>query len=123
MTPADIARLRELLARATPGPWVPKHAKTVFLDGGAEHEIRGPRGVTIARLYNSGDDARQETNTSLIAAAVNSLPDLLALVEAQREALENVHEALRAVHVFPNTRPLASAALAVVRAALGEGGP
>ena len=107
--------LRRLLDAATPGPWDARatddwKCQTAFYvstipGSGMQHDgQRGRRDVA----YVAASDA----NTDLIAAAVNALPALLAVVEAAeewREALWNdddnltqkrkANEALGAMHV------------------------
>lgn len=87
--PVDAAELHELLAKATPGPWM--------LDENciAQEEVGG--WCNIAKCgalvkYGPGRNApgyeQTEANAALIVAAVNALPLFLAALEMQREALE-----------------------------------
>lgn len=79
MSPEDVARLRGLLARATPGPW--READDGWIDADSDMVAYGsdnPRSVAI----NYGADA----NAALIVAAVNALPELLDAAD-ERDAL------------------------------------
>jgi hypothetical protein len=78
-----IARLRELLAKATPGPWLeksnmkrPSHQRIVANDDGL---------TLVADTY--GDPDLPPYDLLLIVEAVNALPALLRLIDAA-EALD-----------------------------------
>ena len=95
-TPETIAELKRLMAEATPRPWY----RTGPLD---EEETGVAGGVRMGLLSEpDGDEAKQtdliddpkESDYDLIAAAVNSLPDLLADLEAAQRRLD--HEAVMA---------------------------
>ncbi|MBE3073140.1 MAG: hypothetical protein IMZ67_09210 [Acidobacteria bacterium] len=68
------ADLRRLLAEATPGPW---------MDAGDIESVT----LTIASNPYPGDMPHDgwDVNAALIVAAVNALPDLLAVVDAARD--------------------------------------
>jgi hypothetical protein len=91
MTAHSLAHLRELLAKATPGPWRSEwndDTDMVYIwAAGHSHETGG----TVADLYN---DSFDQANAALIAAAVNALPGLLARLELA----ERVVAAARAVY-------------------------
>lgn len=74
MTPAPISveRLRELLAKATPGPWR-SHKATVLM------------GAPTAGGFDISNCPRPYENAALIAAAINALPALLHQL-AERDA-------------------------------------
>lgn len=105
-----VARLRELLAKATPGPW---EVDTIENDGAygsgpdAVHGFKSPvmldaEGKALFDAYNSdlievheeydedschAWDEQGRANFALVAAAVNALPDLLATIESLRAEL------------------------------------
>jgi hypothetical protein len=81
--------LRELLAKATPGPWEVSaaicgqhHTETVAI----YHRDRSKGFDFIHEVVESGckcgDDAISEANAALIVAAVNALPALLARLDS-----------------------------------------
>lgn len=84
----EIAELRELLAKATPGPFVADGDITIVSDryGGpcsiaeCQHLVYygsgGPKGADLFR--------EAKANTDLIVAAVNALPSLLTTIDALR---------------------------------------
>ena len=74
---ADIPKLRELLAKATPGPWnsTTDH-KGYMIDDGKGYCVAG-----AGTLNQHGADM------DAIVAAVNALPALLSELEALREAI------------------------------------
>jgi hypothetical protein len=89
--------LRRLLSEATPGPW---QAEFASLHVGGRLEITewfvrldGDDVAIAADIVDPrNDDKPSKANAALIAAAVNALPALLAVVEAaeaHREALWN----------------------------------
>ena len=81
MTAADIARLRGLLAAATPGPWEwDREAGEITGYRGAERWLCGG-------VWN-GDDGEA------MVAAVNSLPSLLDAIEAERARAEKAENEL-----------------------------
>lgn len=67
-----VARLRELMAAATDGPW--KHSPWHIEEG--EPAIRAPEGWIIANLSS-------DANVALIVEAINALPALLDVVEGK----------------------------------------
>jgi len=87
------SRLEELLAAATPLPWVCEGRGSLKMDGSRDYyEIHGPHdGERWAKVCSTCPPAhRNPQNLKLIAAAVNALPDLLAVVEAARRYLSEV---------------------------------
>lgn len=89
-----VAELRGLMERASALPWREEESEhSPFLairapydgdiDGDGRHIVVG--GEEICRFSDNELDIE---NSELIVAAVNSLPALLARIEAQREALE-----------------------------------
>ncbi|WP_020184788.1 hypothetical protein [Methylopila sp. 73B] len=94
--PETIAELRELLAKATPGPW----NNDMHYD-----EIRGDIVPGLERVLCDvvGIPARISANAALIVAAVNALPSLLTEAargvesEAEIAALKAENERLRRV--------------------------
>jgi hypothetical protein len=113
-TEVKVAELRELLAKATPGPWE-------IFDGCSWRRI-GNRDDDCAVLYpyNAKDGhpdlasrgANTHANLKLIVAAVNSLPELLdALDEARlatRSQVADVAAPLKATHDMQHAALLAS---------------
>jgi len=79
-TPASaVARLREMLTNATPGPWV---ATGQCIDQYAEHPD-GTRLLSGGNAYMDDDYSMfTDTDCAIIVAAVNALPALLDVVEA-----------------------------------------
>lgn len=75
-------QLRELLSRATPGRWVVEPSWSERCDGS----------VAIVNREHGGDDwdictvHSTEANAELIVAAINALPQLLALAAAVESA-------------------------------------
>ena len=70
----NATKLRRLLAEATPGPWKQEGVR-----------VSAPNVLSVCMCNASGQDPL--ANSTLIAAAVNALPDLLAERERLREAL------------------------------------
>ena len=112
MTDDEIARLRELLAKATPGPWVysdmmPNTYGPAFVDG-PDTQCLAICGDGVRRSETHGfclkmHDGESEANAALIVALRNNADALLAeraalkgQVEAMREALEIVTDMLEA---------------------------
>lgn len=76
MNAEDVVRLRELLAKATPGPWaLHKHSPTTVLASDGYSATN-----TGSNLFDA--NARNQANAALMVGAVNALPALLALAEA-----------------------------------------
>jgi len=78
-------RLRELLAKATPGPWA--------VDGPPHNQIvwSGPDDRVCFMTHSDGADVeRDKATAALIVEAVNALPDLLATIESLRAELAEV---------------------------------
>lgn len=73
----DLNRLRELLDKATPGPW------NGYDDSGStgRQEIVAS-GVTVARCYVGNPNGRNDAQ--LIVALRNCAPEMLAVVDAAR---------------------------------------
>jgi hypothetical protein len=86
---AELARLVELEAKATPGPWTVRFSINVECADGFS-----PMGVQSTHFDGT---ARAEANAEFIAAARNALPRLLALLAA-RPTTES-HEAQEAATV------------------------
>lgn len=83
--PSDVARLRELEARATPGPWLVGLEDWWGVTGwvvGREAKEPGMVGTVVA---TSG--AGHAPDADLIAAMRNALPGLLDAIEALRLVL------------------------------------
>lgn len=99
VTPGGVvARLRRLLAAATPGPWAEGFTGRVVTEG--SRPVLG-RAVTVVF-----DTQAHQGDLALIAAAVNALPALLDAVEAAAayRAAEREHEAaLKRYHDPDNT--------------------
>ena len=71
-------RIKDLLGRATPGPWSIKWEFNIF--GPGERLTANCGGTSSNR--GDGEYAMNIANTKLVAEAVNALPALLAVVEA-----------------------------------------
>jgi hypothetical protein len=106
----DLRGLRELLEKATPGPWFASDRKTgaakidVFAEDGdsvqtASHVARcggkPPERAMLSELdgiWESSRIAREgQANAALIVAAVNALPGLLNEISRLRIELEASH--------------------------------
>lgn len=94
MTPApytaDVAaRLKELLAKATPGEWEAGQstAGSVWL--------YARRGDDIQRIAYIEITPREQIDAELIAAALNALPSLLSELEALGVEIEGLREGVR----------------------------
>lgn len=77
----DVVRLRELLAKATPGPL---HAEEVDGSWCVAREPSTPNGAGFA----VDGKCWKQADAELIAEAINALPALLALAEAVMDAPE-----------------------------------
>lgn len=85
--PIDIEAVRELCAKATPGPW-----GTVG-HGGVDNWPGGPEGEPddLIEFYPNADDpGNAENNAALIAAARDIVPQLLDKVESQEAEIERL---------------------------------
>lgn len=101
MTKDDLDKLRELLAKATPGPW--EYRPDKYDDWGF---IRGPeversygRAKMVVALSRDGPDEKDhsehrrdgtdpyEANGRLIVAAVNALPSLIGRIDMLEKGL------------------------------------
>jgi hypothetical protein len=81
---ADIEKLRELIAKATPGPWQAMNAyqwDSIIgdIDGPDDGEMHYESVTDITSHHD-----RSRANAALIAAAISALPALLAEVERLR---------------------------------------
>jgi len=77
----DTQKLRELLAKATPGPWALNDDDTISLASGEKTAWR----------------QAHRANCALIVAAVNALPELLNEVERLRAEMDRMREALEKI--------------------------
>jgi len=91
VTAAEIARLRGLLAGATPGPWERDYRE---MPDGSEQLIRSVSDFVLGTVIYDGAPviAIIEPDTRLIVAAVSSLPSLLDAVEAERARAEQAEK-------------------------------
>ena len=80
----DTKRLRELLSKATPGPWEPTNTTTVNCNYACGS---GPW------IISDRNDPQVIADAALIAAAVNALPELLDEVERLRTHVACLEEA------------------------------
>ncbi len=90
MTDIPVARLRELLAKATPGPWEAQEP-SVEEDPGVTivgAPLEGLVGATLLwpTEIDAKDTARAEANAALIVEAINALPTLLDALSQPAEA-------------------------------------
>lgn len=99
ISPEQVARLRELLAKAAPGPWA---VQAYYTNSGTPDEIvRGQIvdsydfGFGIIDEEVSRDPDSLSPNLDLIVAMHSALPALLDQIEAMREALLGVVNAVR----------------------------
>lgn len=91
MPDIDITKLRKLLGKATPGPWIAMDADNHFSRADVEitTQVRFDESCSpIAEIDTdfgvSDMSGEQEANAALIAAAVNALPGLLDECERLR---------------------------------------
>lgn len=82
-----IERLKELMAAATPGPWIV----------GGSYTVRTMRSALdwIARMrdrHHKHDDEEDKANAALIVAMHNAIPDLIELAEAVKLYKEMAYE-------------------------------
>jgi hypothetical protein len=89
----DVQQLRDLLDKATPRPW---ELTARYGDMGDYTGMVNAGAMRVANVY---DD---EANAALIVAAVNSLPALLARLDA----LEEVAEASDMIHAHGPGEPI-----------------
>lgn len=85
--PADdarIAELKALLANATPGPWSFDH------DWHRIPTILGPDKKHVADIDKSRPSVERKANASLVEAARNTLPALLARIEQMQATIERL---------------------------------
>ena len=78
--PLDLERLRELLAKATPGPWR-VHEGTQPWNGSLVADGEDKDGPTVTLILG-------RANNDLIVAIVNAAPTLLRRLEAAELALD-----------------------------------
>lgn len=79
-----VARLQELMAKATPGPWTVCGVRGKAHNIGKKavfHDI-GPDGVSIAAVWYQEKDGLGFIDAHLIVEAINSLPALFAHIDA-----------------------------------------
>jgi hypothetical protein len=91
----DLDKLEALLAKATPGPWTPVWREMCLLihtPGRERHAITVNWGDTPANIPNYGTKEQSTTDARLIAAAINALPDLLAMARRTEAAEAKVKE-------------------------------
>lgn len=84
-------RLRELLVKATKGPWL--ICRSYFNNVETGYHITGPEHGSVfpicRKQYETGESNEQaQANAALIVEAVNSLPALLDALEEVEEYLE-----------------------------------
>lgn len=90
LSPKDVAELRELLAKATPGPWIvgepQSSSRRVFMpDDTVEIRSRAYGGL-VACLYKANFTPEQDAaNANLIATLHNAAPALLDLASQSLE--------------------------------------
>lgn len=93
--PAIIARVKQLDAEATPGPWVGEP------DGGPHRgrvEERSARGIeTVAYTYCGAYDGHGARNAELVAYYRAAAPLLATALEAAMAENERLREALREI--------------------------
>jgi Ser/Thr protein kinase RdoA (MazF antagonist) len=91
----DVMELRELLAKATPGPWAQGPCASADGTRIASYDVHlpvepGDVGVAVLASYWGG-----QANAELTVAAVNALPQLLAALDEaarMRERVERVRD-------------------------------
>ena len=92
MTAAELAELRGVLDKATPGEWAFDESRRMSL----AVVVDGQRIVTHDAEYDVNDDlfidGAAYHNLRLIAAAVNAIPRLLSLAESQGVEVERLQE-------------------------------
>lgn len=84
MTDDLVARLKERMAVATPGPW------QVFGGTVSDFDREYPCSLSMEWVPNAvgeDEDARSDENAYLIVDAVNALPALIARIEALEAAM------------------------------------
>jgi hypothetical protein len=85
-----IARLRHLLSEATPGPWRPEREPPPIRNDYFDRHMRDDSSPiestgTAFAFGTAVGVTSQRQDAQLIAAAVNALPKLLAVVDAARK--------------------------------------
>jgi hypothetical protein len=78
MSPEKIAKLRELLAKATPGPWTFPNLEAEYTSG-FEFYGRDDEKIMGASGHWSTDEPSDD-DARLIVEAINALPELLDAV-------------------------------------------
>ena len=91
VTDAELAHLKELEQKATPGPWEYDGVDILGTDG-ERHIVKIPEGlITIpsgdCKLWSGPLIAEAVTNAKFIAAAREAVPKLIAEVERLRDEL------------------------------------
>jgi hypothetical protein len=81
----DIAKLRELLAAATPGKWT--WDDYAIMAEQSQHDV-----TVLCSPGGCGPVDCDPANAALICAAVNALPELLDEVERLRAALQEIQD-------------------------------
>jgi len=111
--PATIARLRELLAKATPGPWFIGHNPDgrdpmayigeaySYGPPGRVHLVCVPipgKSLDDEALFTAvtGNGPTSEANAALVADAVTALPAILDALDAATTVLARIHAAIGA---------------------------
>ena len=80
----SVARARELLAKATPGPWWLLNEYTEPWEEGDEWHVYGRVGNRIPRVVDNSEDQLTWADAELIAAAPTLLAELADDVESER---------------------------------------
>jgi hypothetical protein len=97
----EIARLRELLAKATPGPWGMYNGYGPCEDGltrcASIGRMEGHRETVMVSPFDSADLAAKHEDFELIASAVNALPALLDRLEAAERRAGELEIVVRSV--------------------------
>lgn len=82
-----VARARELLAKATPGPWWLLNEYAEPWEEGGEWHVYGRVGNRIPRVVDNSEDQLTWADAELIAAAPTLLAELAAEVDRLQAAL------------------------------------
>jgi len=85
----DTQKLRELLEKATPGPW-----DSMTYRNGSPRVGHGPN-CTVADVYWPADGGDAQVNATLIAETRNALPALLDHIDAQAAENKRLHVVVR----------------------------
>jgi hypothetical protein len=129
--PLDLAALRSLVERATPGPWEIDDERSRYgekypngdpIDDNDIHGIHGPGGVAIVKT-DCGVYPPDRPDAEFIAASRTAVPALLDMVEAlkaEAERLREERDVLASEHAECPDRQKAALALLSERAQLQE---